>query len=100
MNTQDSNKDVLFRQEMRYPERGAWGSSNIRRAEGEERRAPPPVQPPEEPRCPLGSELALEQGRSLLRRSLEDRFGAGLEEDVTEAGIGSKEPEPAGHESV
>ncbi len=69
MNTQDSNEDVLVRQEMRYPERGAGGFSNIRGAEGEERRASPPVQPPEEPRRPLGSKLAPEQGRSLLRRS-------------------------------
>jgi hypothetical protein len=43
MNTQDSDKDVLFRQEMRYPERGAGSFSNIRQAEGEESRASPPV---------------------------------------------------------
>jgi len=53
---------VLFRQEMRYPERGAWVFSNIRRAEGEERRASPLVQPQEEPRFPLGSELAPSKG--------------------------------------
>jgi hypothetical protein len=100
MNTQDSNEDVLFRQEMRYPERGAGGFSNIRGAEGEERRASPPVQPPEEQRRPLGSKLAPEQGQSLLRRSPEDKFGAGLEEDVAEVGIACEELEPAGHGSV
>jgi hypothetical protein len=100
MNTQDSNEDVLFRQEMRYPERGAGGFSNIRQAEGEECQASPPVQPPEEPRRPLGSKLAPEQGRSLPRRSPEDRFGAGLEEDAAEEGIGGEEPESAGRGSV
>jgi hypothetical protein len=58
LNTQDSDKDVLFRQEMRYPERGAGGFFNIRQAKGGESRVSPPVQPPEEPRCPLGSEPA------------------------------------------
>jgi hypothetical protein len=74
---------------MRYPERGAGGFSNIRRAEGEESKASPPVQLPEEPRRPLGSEPAPERGRSLLRRSPENRFGAGLEEDEAKAGIGN-----------
>jgi hypothetical protein len=32
MNTQDSDEDALFRQEMRYPERGAGGFSGLRRA--------------------------------------------------------------------
>jgi hypothetical protein len=52
VNTQDTDEDLLFRQEMRYTERGARGFSNIRRAKGEESRASlpmqPPVQPPEE----------------------------------------------------
>ena len=30
LNTQDSDEDVLFRQEMRYTERGAGGFSSIR----------------------------------------------------------------------
>jgi hypothetical protein len=29
LNTQDSDEDVLFRQEMRYPERGTRGFSNL-----------------------------------------------------------------------
>jgi len=32
LNTQDSDEDVLFRQEMKYPERGAGGFSGLRRA--------------------------------------------------------------------
>jgi hypothetical protein len=32
MNTQDSDEDVLFRQEMRYPERGTVGFSGLGRA--------------------------------------------------------------------
>ena len=70
---------MLFRQEIGR-KRGGGGFSNIRGAEGEERRAFPLVLPPEEPRRPLGSELASERGRSLPRRSLEDKLGAGLED--------------------
>jgi hypothetical protein len=44
MNTQDSDEDALFRQEMRYPERGAGGFSGLRRAGAGESRASPPVQ--------------------------------------------------------
>jgi hypothetical protein len=44
-NTQDSDEDALFRQEMRYPYGGAGGFSGIRRADGEKRRASPLVQP-------------------------------------------------------
>jgi len=62
MNTQDTDEDLLFRQEMRYTERGAGGFSNIRRAKGEDSRASLPVQPLEEPRRWLGSELAPEGG--------------------------------------
>jgi hypothetical protein len=43
MNTQDSDEDTLFRQEMRYPERGAGGFSGPRRAGAGENRASPPV---------------------------------------------------------
>jgi hypothetical protein len=64
MKTQDSDEDALFRQEMRYPERGAGGFSSIRRADGEERRASLPVQPSEEPRHLLGPELGPERGWS------------------------------------
>jgi hypothetical protein len=37
LNTQDSDEDVLFLQEMRYPKRGAGGFSNLRRTGGEQR---------------------------------------------------------------
>jgi hypothetical protein len=100
MNIQDSDEDVLFWQEIRYPERGAGSFSNIRRAEGEESRDSPPVQPQEEPRLPLGPELAPERGRSLLRTSPKDGGGASLEEDGAEAGIGNVEPESAGRRSM
>jgi hypothetical protein len=38
LNTQDSDEDVLFLQEMRYPERGARGFSNLRPVGGGENR--------------------------------------------------------------
>jgi hypothetical protein len=44
LKTQNSDEDVLFRQEMRYPERGAGGFSGLRRAGAGESRASPPVQ--------------------------------------------------------
>jgi hypothetical protein len=44
LNTQDSDEDVLFRQEMNYPERGAGGFSGPRRARAGENRGSPPVQ--------------------------------------------------------
>jgi hypothetical protein len=100
MNAQDSDEDVLFQQEMRYPERGVGGSANIGQAEREERRASPQVQLLEEPRIPLGSEPAPERGCSLLRRSQEDKFVAGLEEDEAEAGVCNEGSEPVGHGSV
>ncbi len=44
LNTQDSDEDTLFRQEMNYPERGASGFSGLRRAGAGENRASLPVQ--------------------------------------------------------
>jgi hypothetical protein len=44
LNTQDSVEDVLFRQEMNYPERGAGGFSGLRPARAGESRGSPPVQ--------------------------------------------------------
>jgi hypothetical protein len=44
LNTQDSDEDVLFRQEMNYPEMGAGGFSGLRRAGAGENRGSPPVQ--------------------------------------------------------
>jgi hypothetical protein len=97
LNTQDSVKDVLFWQEMRYPMRGAGGFSNLRRAGGGENRDSPPVQLLEESEYLTVSESASERGRGRRRRSPEDRFSA----DCEEAGVGvvhrGSEPEPAGH---
>jgi hypothetical protein len=60
LNTQDSDEDVLFRQEMWYPERGAGGFSNLRRAGGGESRDSPLVQVLEESEYQTASESASE----------------------------------------
>jgi hypothetical protein len=99
MNTQNSVEEVLFRQEMRYPERGAGGFSNTRR-KGEESRAFPTVQLPEDPRFPLDSEQAPERGQSLLRWSPENRHDAGLKEDEAKAGVSNEGSGPASRGSV
>jgi hypothetical protein len=64
LNTQDSDEDVLFRQEMRYPERGAGGFSGLRRAGAGESRVSPPVQQLDVSEYLTASELAFERGRS------------------------------------
>jgi hypothetical protein len=64
MNTQDSDEDALFRQEMRYPERGAGGFSGLRRAGAGENRASPPVQQLDVSEYLTASEAGSEQGRS------------------------------------
>jgi hypothetical protein len=96
LSTQDSDKDVLFRQEMRYPERGAGGFSNLRRAGAVESRNSPPVQLLEESEYQTASESASERGRSRHRGHQEDRSSAGREE--VGAGADHEEPEPAGRE--
>jgi hypothetical protein len=89
MNTQDSNEDVLFRQDRRYTERGAGGFSSSGQADGGDRRSSLPVQPLKVPRYPLASELSQEPGQSLTRRSPEEgrRFlgeaSAGLERETS-----------------
>ncbi len=80
LNMQDSDEDVLFRQEMRYPERGTGGFSSLRRAGIGESRDSPPVQPLEAPEYQTASESASERGRSRYRGHLEDRPSAGREE--------------------
>ncbi len=60
LNTQDSNEDVLFRQEMRYLERGAGGFSSLRRAGAGESRDSPPVQQLEALEYLMASESASE----------------------------------------
>jgi hypothetical protein len=93
LNTQDSDEDVLFRQEMRYPERGAGGFSSLRRAGAGESRDSSPVQPLEVSEYQTASESAFERGRSRHRGHLEDRPSAGREEI---GGIADQEePEPA-----
>jgi hypothetical protein len=64
LNTQDSDEDVLFRQEMNYPERGAGGFSGLRRAGAGENRASPPVQQLDVSEYVTASEAGSERGRS------------------------------------
>ncbi len=80
LNMQDRDEDVLFRQEMRYPERGAGGVSNLRRVGGGENRDSPPVQLLEESEYQTASESASERGRSRRRGIPENRFSAGREQ--------------------
>jgi hypothetical protein len=80
MNTQDSDEDVLFRQEMRYPERGAGGFSGIRRAGAGENRASPPVQQLDVSEYLTASEAGSERGRSRHRGHQEDRPSVSCEE--------------------
>jgi hypothetical protein len=93
LNMQDSDEDVLFRQEMRYSERGTGGFSSLRRAGAGESRDSPPVQPLEASEYQTASESASERGRSRHRGHIEDRPSAGREEI---RGIADhQEPEPA-----
>ncbi len=92
MNTQDSDEDVLFRQEMRYPERGAGGFSGLRRAGAGESRASPPVQQLDVSEYLAASEAGSERGRTRHRGHQEDRPSASLEEIGEEAD--QEEPEP------
>jgi hypothetical protein len=79
LNTQDSDKDELFRQEMWYPERGAGGFSNLRRAGAGESRASPPVQQLEVSEYLTASESASDLGSSRHRGHPEDRPSASPE---------------------
>jgi hypothetical protein len=67
LNTQDSDEDALFRQEMNYPERGAGGFSGLRRASAGENRASPPVQQLDVSEYLTASEAGSERGRSQHR---------------------------------
>jgi hypothetical protein len=108
MNTQDSDEDALFRQEMRYPERGAGGFSGPRRAGAGENRASPPVQQLDVSEYLTASEAGSERGRSRHRGHQEDRPSIGCEEigrninqeDQEPAGCREEDPDPpanAGH---
>jgi hypothetical protein len=108
MNTQDSDEDALFRQEMNYPERGAGGFSGLRRAGAGENRASPPVQQLDVSEYLTASEAGSERGRSRHRGHPEDRPSVGREdigrsidqEDRKPAGFREEDPNPpanAGH---
>jgi hypothetical protein len=90
---QDSDEDVLFRQEMMYPERGAGGFSGLRPAGAGESRASPPVQQLDVSEYLTASESASERGRSRHRGHPEDRPSASREEIGEDAD--QEEPEPA-----
>jgi hypothetical protein len=108
LNTQDSDEDALFRQEMNYPERGAGGFSGLRRAGAGENRASPPVQQLDVSEYLTASEAGSERGRSRYRGHPEDRPSVGCEEigqnidqeDREPAGCREEDPDPpatAGH---
>jgi hypothetical protein len=108
LNTQDSDEDVLFRQEMNYPERGAGGFSGLRRAGAGENRASPPVQQLDVSEYVTASEAGSERGRRRHRGCPEDRPSIGREdagrsfdqEDREPAGCREEDPDPpanAGH---
>jgi hypothetical protein len=108
MNTQDSDEDALFQQEMRYPERGAGGYSGLRRAGAGKDRASPPVQQLDVSEYLTASEVGSERRRSRHRGHEEDRPSVGREEigrnndqeDQEPAGCREEDPDPpanAGH---
>ncbi len=108
LNTQDSNEDVLFRQEMNYPEREAGGFSGLWRAGAGENRASPPVQQLDVSEYVTASEAGSERGRSRHREHPEERPSVGHEEigrsfdqeDREPAGCREEDPDPpanAGH---
>ena len=80
LNTQDSDEDVLFRQEMNYPERGAGGFSGLRRAGTGENRGSPPVQQLDVSEYMTASEAGSERGRRQQRGYQEDRPSVGRED--------------------
>jgi hypothetical protein len=107
MNTQDSDEDALFRQEMNYPERGAGGFSGLRQAGAGENRASPPVQQQDVSEYLTASEAGSERGRSRHRGHPEDRPSRGREdigrsidqEDREPAGCREEDPDPPANAS-
>jgi hypothetical protein len=79
LNTQDSDEDALFRQEMN-PDRGAGGFSGLRRAGAGENRASPPVQQLDVSEYLTASEAGSERGRSRHRGHPENRPSVGGED--------------------
>ncbi len=94
MNTQDSDEDALFQQEIGYPERGAGGFSGLRRAGAGESRASPPVQQLDVSEYLTVFEAGSERGRSRYRGHQEDRPSASCEE--VRGNIDQEDQEPAG----
>ena len=102
LNTQDSDEDVLFRQEMNYPERGAGGFSGLRRAGAGENRGSPPVQQLDVSEYMTASEAGSERGRRRHRGYQDDRPSVGREdagrsfdqEDREPAGCREEDPDP------
>ncbi len=80
MNTQDSDEDALFRQEMNNPEIGACGFSDLWRAGAGENRVSPPVQKLDVSEYLTASEAGSERGRSRHRGHPEDRPSVGRED--------------------
>ncbi len=80
LNTQDSDEDVLFRREMNYPERGAGGSSGLRRAGAGESRGSPPAQQLDESEYATVSEAGSERGRRRHRGYQDERPSTGHED--------------------
>jgi hypothetical protein len=110
LNTQDSDEDVLFRQEMNYPERGAGGFSGLLRAGAGESRGSPPVQQLDVSEYMTASEAGSERGRRRHRGYQGDRPSVGREDigrsfdqqDREPAGCREEDPDPpadAGHQS-
>jgi len=93
MNTQDSDEDALFRQEMNYPERGSGNFSGLRRASAGENRASPPKQQLDVSEYLTASEAGSERGRSRHRGHPEDRPSVG-HEDIGRS-IDQEDQEPA-----
>jgi hypothetical protein len=102
LNTQDRDEDVLFRQEMNYPERGAGGFSGLRRAGAGENRGSPPVQQLDVSEYVTASEAGSERGRRRHRGYQEDRPSVSREdvgrsfdqEDREPAGCREEDPDP------
>jgi hypothetical protein len=99
LNTQDSDEDVLFRQEMNYPERGAGGFSGLRAGES---RGSPPVQQLDVSEYVTASKAGSERGRRRHRDYQDDRPSVGREdvgrsfhqEDQEPAGCREEDPDP------
>jgi hypothetical protein len=107
LNTQHSDEDALFRQEINYPEIGAGGFSGLRRAGAGENRASPPVQQLDVSEYLTAFEAGLERG-CWHRGHPEDRPSVGREyvgrsfdqEEWEPAGCREEDPDPpanAGH---